>query len=176
MTCFVYTVWGRDEICHIALSQVWHLAQSGAGASCCLLICCRNRVCLETSGWRLEAGGRRPASIEQREAPPPRWGKAGGGERPGGVLCEGRADAMLWRGDPLWSHAPQSPDRRPVLMATSALRVHFSKSCFKDLSCFASTFSATVFHCSVLTLQTAFSRENNVLLKTGSRSKCCDCI
>lgn len=101
-------------------------------------------------------------------------------------IGEGRKSGKAWShrlyrecwgacdGDsPLMALLPSALTQGQSFQATSALKVHFSKSCFRSLSFVASAFSATVFHCSVLTSQMAFSGENNVLLEMGSRSKCC---
>lgn len=122
--------------------------------------------------WRPAAGGRRPhnGSSERplhREREEDTRGPESSFVR-GTWLC-----MRYWGGDsPL--HCSTEPSDKAKSNGLPRLYKFISvKSCFEGLSCFASTFSATIFHCSVLTSQTAFSRENSVLPKVGSRSKCC---
>lgn len=115
---------------------------------------------------RPAAGGWRAAPAQQRRSATPRKRKT----------QENRGEALFWRLvlgciQCFSGTSPQSPHVRPILLGYLGLTVNFSKSCCKSLSFLASAFSATIFHCSVVTSQTAFSRESSILLSRHATYK-----
>lgn len=166
MTCFVYTVRGEGCGHPGSLFQVWRLALMWSSGTMLPANYCMNPVCSEDQ--QLEAGIHSAKGKQRRFAGEKEFLRGLESSLRGrGGVC-----ATLRGGAPLSAALLGALRRGQPRRAASASAVNCSKSCFPSLSCFCFCLQCHYFPLQCLDSQTTFSRENNVLLKMGSRSQC----